>query len=88
MGLLHNEASQQVILCMFYARLLEKSLGGFTVECECDGTRIVCNPKSKEEEALDIRHLPDCIAGCECNPLAAEAKQDGKVTNLPADDTQ
>ena len=43
------------------------------VECDCDGDRVVCTPKSAAETALDLRHLPDCIAGCECNPMAQAA---------------
>ena len=43
---------------------------GYTLECECDGDRIACVPKSKWEEALNIKFFPDCIAGCECTPRA------------------
>ena len=43
------------------------------VECDCDGDRVVCTPKTEAEMALDLRHFPDCIAGCECNPMAQAA---------------
>ena len=38
----------------------------YVVECDCEGDRIVCKPKSEAEKALEIRHFPDCIAGCWC----------------------
>lgn len=31
---------------------------------------MVYTPKSEAEKALDLRHFPDCIAGCECNAVA------------------
>ena len=52
------------------------------VECGCDGDRVVCTPKSEAEKALELRHFPDCIAGCECNPDNQIANETESAANI------